>query len=47
MSTSLVVDNLSNSSPESLVRVADLTGREAPLEDVDLLDAPALDKVFA
>ena len=42
----VVVDNLSNSSPESLRRVADLTGREAPLEDVDLLDAPALDKVF-
>ena len=42
----VVVDNLSNSSPESLRRVADLTGREAPLEDVDLLDAPAMDKVF-
>ena len=42
----VVVDNLSNASPESLRRVADLTGREAPLEEIDMQDAPALDKVF-
>jgi UDP-glucose 4-epimerase len=42
----VVVDNLSNSSPESLRRVEELTGREAPLEEIDLLDAPAVDKVF-
>jgi UDP-glucose 4-epimerase len=33
-----VLDNLSNSSPEALRRVAELAGREATLHKVDLLD---------
>ncbi|MFP5346048.1 MAG: UDP-glucose 4-epimerase GalE [Actinomycetes bacterium] len=40
-----VVDNLSNSSPESLRRVGELTGRKVDLRVVDLLDYPALDQV--
>ena len=42
----VVVDNLSNSSPVSLERVAALVGREATLRFVDLRDAPGLDAVF-
>ena len=43
----VVVDNLSNSSAESVRRVAELTGRTADLRVVDLLDEPVLDAVFA
>ncbi len=42
-----VVDNLSNSSEESLRRVRELTGREPAFRRVDLLDRPALEAVFA
>ena len=42
-----VVDNLSNSSKESLRRVQALTGKELRFHQVDLLDAAALDAVFA
>jgi len=41
-----VVDNLSNSSQESLRRVANLTGKEIAFANVDLLDAQALQSVF-
>jgi UDP-glucose 4-epimerase len=42
-----VVDNLVNSSPESLRRVRELTGREVGFHRVDLLDEAALAGVFA
>lgn len=40
-----VLDNLSNSSEESLERVKELSGREAKLIVGDILDAPLLDKI--
>jgi len=43
----VVMDNLSNSSTESLRRVEELTGRTAPFRQVDLLDEAGLDSVFA
>lgn len=42
-----VVDNLSNSSKESLNRVEELTGGKVRFFEVDLLDRDGLDKVFA
>jgi len=42
----IVVDNLSNSSRESLRRVAALTGKTASFHQVDLLDKTGLDQVF-
>jgi len=41
-----VVDNLSNSSPESLRRVEELTGGRAPLHVVDIRDGEGLAAVF-
>ncbi|MCK6460425.1 MAG: UDP-glucose 4-epimerase GalE [Planctomycetes bacterium] len=41
-----VVDNLSNSSQESLRRVGEITGKKLQFGKVDLLDAAALDAVF-
>jgi len=43
----IVVDNLSNSSRESLLRVEELSGRNLVFHQVDLLDEDGLDKVFA
>lgn len=43
----VVVDNLSNSSEESLERVKEITGKEITFYKVDLLDFDGLDKVFA
>jgi UDP-glucose 4-epimerase len=43
----VVVDNLSNASREALRRVEELTGRAAPLHEVDLRDRSALHDVFA
>lgn len=43
----IVVDNLSNSSRESLLRVEELTGRNLVFHQVDLLDEDGLDTVFA
>lgn len=40
-----VIDNLSNSSKESLDRVAKLCGKEAKLYVGDILDKPLLDKI--
>lgn len=42
-----VVDNLSNSTWESLSRVEELTGKEMTFFEVDLLDQEALTEVFA
>ena len=43
----IVVDNLANSSRQSLERVHELAGREVlGFEDVDLLDLPGLHRVF-
>jgi len=42
-----VVDNLSNSSRESLRRVAELTGKTPAFFEVDILDGAALREVFA
>ena len=42
----VVLDNLSNSSEESLRRVEEITGREVAFERVDLRDAEAVDAVF-
>lgn len=43
----IVVDNLSNSSSESLKRVAEITGKEAAFYQGDILDKAFLDSVFA
>jgi UDP-glucose 4-epimerase len=43
----VVVDNLANSSPESLTRVSRLTKREVDLRVMDLLDEPALKALVA
>ena len=42
----VAVDNFSNSSPESLRRVEELTGKRVPLYEIDVRDEAALDKVF-
>jgi UDP-glucose 4-epimerase len=42
----VVVDNLSNSSYESLIRVQDLAGRSVTFCKVDITDAEALNQVF-
>ena len=43
----VVVDNLSNSSEESLRRVQEITGKSLIFHKVDLLDKPSLEAVFA
>ncbi|MFA6112090.1 MAG: UDP-glucose 4-epimerase GalE, partial [Candidatus Latescibacterota bacterium] len=43
----VVVDNLVNSKEESLIRVREIAGRALEFHQVDLLDRPALDRVFA
>ena len=43
----VVLDNLSNSSEESLRRVAELTGREAPLVTGDIRDEALLESLFS
>jgi UDP-glucose 4-epimerase len=42
----VVVDNLSNSSEESLIRVRELTGKPLTFFKVDLLDRAALEDIF-
>jgi UDP-glucose 4-epimerase len=42
----VVLDNLSNARRESLVRVAELTGREVPFVRGDIRDRAALDALF-
>ena len=41
-----VVDNLSNSSRESLRRVEKITGKAVPFYEADILDRQALDEIF-
>jgi UDP-glucose 4-epimerase len=43
----VIVDNLSNSSEESLKRVKEITGKDFPFYKIDLLDREALNEVFA
>ncbi|HET7581105.1 MAG TPA: UDP-glucose 4-epimerase GalE [Bacillales bacterium] len=43
----VVVDNLSNSKTESLKRIKEISGKDFPYHQVDLLDAEALDQVFS
>lgn len=43
----IALDNFSNSQPESLQRVARITGRQIPLIEADIRDEAALDQVFA
>ncbi|SEN04763.1 UDP-glucose 4-epimerase GalE [Paenibacillus sp. OV219] len=43
----IVVDNLSNSNPESLNRVQEIAGKPLRFYNVDLLDSEELGKVFA
>lgn len=43
----VVVDNLSNSNPEALIRVQALAGRPLDFHEVDIVDQTALDRVFA
>src|SRR5690625_1059590 len=42
----IVVDNLSNSKPESLKRVAEITGKNVKAYYIDLLDVEKLERVF-
>ena len=42
----VVVDSLVNASPESLVRVGELTGREAPLVVADIGDQAAMEQLL-
>nr|MBQ8253665.1 UDP-glucose 4-epimerase GalE [Lachnospiraceae bacterium] len=43
----VVVDNLSNSSPKSLERVQEITGKAVKFYEADILDADALATVFS
>lgn len=43
----VVVDNLSNSKPEALRRVAQITGREVPFVEGDIRDREAMERLFA
>ena len=42
----IVIDNLSNSSKESLRRVEEITGRQLLFHETDLLDKKALEEIF-
>lgn len=43
----VVVDNFSNSKPEALKRVQDITGKTLKFYEADILDKEALEKVFS
>ena len=43
----VVVDNFSNSKPEALRRVAEITGKTLDFVEADLLDRQALDAIFS
>ncbi len=43
----VVVDNFSNSSPESLRRVQQITGKTVTFYEADIRDAAAMDKIFS
>ena len=42
----VVLDNLCNSSPESLKRVEKIVGKEIPFYEADIRDAKAMDEIF-
>ncbi len=42
----IIVDNFSNSKPESITRITDITGRPPKLYETDILDKEALNKIF-
>lgn len=42
----VVVDNLSNSKKEAMIRINKITGKSFPFYQIDLLDEEQLDKVF-
>ncbi|MEA2077669.1 MAG: UDP-glucose 4-epimerase GalE [Candidatus Marinimicrobia bacterium] len=42
----VVIDNFSNSKPESLERVKKITGKKLDLYEADICDKPALQKIF-
>lgn len=42
-----IVDNFSNSSPKAIPRLEKLSGKSIPTYEIDLLDKPALSKLFA
>ena len=42
----IVIDNFSNSSPEALRRVSQITGKTFKVYDIDLLDKAGVEKVF-
>ena len=42
-----VLDNMHNASPESLKRVQKLTGKAVAFSEVDLLDVPGMEAIFA
>ena len=43
----VIIDNLSNSSKESLKRVEELTGKQIKFYEADIRDRAALDRIFA
>ena len=45
--TPIVIDNLSNSNPESLHRVAEITGKTVEFIEGDVRDEALLEKIFA
>jgi UDP-glucose 4-epimerase len=45
--TAVIVDNLSNSSHEAVIRVEKITGIEVPFYEADVRDRAVLDKIFA
>ena len=45
--TVTAIDNLSNSSPEAIRRVEEITGKRVPFVDCDIRDREGLERVFA
>lgn len=44
--TAVIADNFSNSSPEAVRRIEELTGAKIPVYNIDVADFDALDKLF-
>ena len=43
----VIADNFSNSCPEAVARVEEITGRKIPLYEADVCDKEAVDKIFS
>lgn len=43
----VIADNYSNSCPEAVARVEEITGKKIPLYEADVCDSEAVDKIFA